>query len=549
MTGSSTTTLVALLALLVAGCDGGDDTSEDSGLTDDSGEEDSGSTDSDTDTEDTSNTTALAIGEISAQETPVGVELEFTVTLSGSGADTATIEVSSSSLEAIDEANVSITDSGTIRTVTVTATGVGGATLSLSAYDTAGGTSASGDVFIDTYPNHTGWTGIKQWIELDITGGDGLDVNKDGEVFACGHQRAGTGVGFEAWLRKYNTDGSEAWTTLHWPDADSQCKHVKALDDGTSVMANTAKVTPESNTQTLWLGKYKADGTFSAELGNFDHFDGVGIYTSAIDFDMLQDGTFALLEAGSFNTGPSTTAATSGLRRSGSTGPALEVELYLDAQGLGGGFVAMDTDITYGALNAKGTLWNAASTGGHDGVVFKVDANGDVEWTKRLTGTGDQQVNGGVVNDDGDLIVCGGSETALGSSYTNAGLQDSFVRKLDFDGNTVWTAEFGTTKVDTCYDIALGRDGTIYTTGVQARATDGSTGYGYVAAHSPDGVELWRTLLTTDTPADTVPLSLAHSGRSVFVTGRTFGKLTGTGSAGNKRHAFVARLSEDGTIQ
>ncbi|HRQ40087.1 MAG TPA: SBBP repeat-containing protein [Chloroflexota bacterium] len=64
---------------------------------------------------------------------------------------------------------------------------------------------------------------------------------------------------------------------------------------------------------------------------------------------------------------------------------------------------------------------------------------------------------------DGNVIVAGHTEGSLGGP--NTGLTDVFVQKVDPDGNTLWTRQFGTISEDIAYGVATDSNGNAAVTG------------------------------------------------------------------------------------
>jgi hypothetical protein len=103
------------------------------------------------------------------------------------------------------------------------------------------------------------------------------------------------------------------------------------------------------------------------------------------------------------------------------------------------------------------------SSGRADVFLTKVDAAGNVQWTRQF---GTEANDGGfaiAVAADGSAYVAGGTNGSLSSP--NAGNSDVFVRKYDSTGAAQWTRQLGTASDETAYGIALGSDGRIYLNG------------------------------------------------------------------------------------
>jgi hypothetical protein len=82
-------------------------------------------------------------------------------------------------------------------------------------------------------------------------------------------------------------------------------------------------------------------------------------------------------------------------------------------------------------------LTNSFSAGGHDVYVVKLDANGNLQWTKTIGGPASEEGYSLIQTSDGGYAIAG---------YTNsfgAGDWDFYVVKLDAKGNLQWTKTIG----------------------------------------------------------------------------------------------------------
>jgi hypothetical protein len=74
--------------------------------------------------------------------------------------------------------------------------------------------------------------------------------------------------------------------------------------------------------------------------------------------------------------------------------------------------------------------------GGEDVYVVKLDANGNLKWTKTIGGPDDDWGNAIVQTKDGGYAITGGTKSYGGGVPSSA---DIYVIKLDSDGNKLWT--------------------------------------------------------------------------------------------------------------
>jgi gliding motility-associated-like protein len=119
-----------------------------------------------------------------------------------------------------------------------------------------------------------------------------------------------------------------------------------------------------------------------------------------------------------------------------------------------------------------GTGQHIYSASSSDAYLIKLAPNGSIVWVKIFTGTGLEEIQGLDVDALGNIYAIGTFQddididpgTALDSRVSN-GARDLFVVKLDGQGNFIWGRTFGGTIEDTGYEIIVGRDNMVTTTG------------------------------------------------------------------------------------
>jgi len=118
---------------------------------------------------------------------------------------------------------------------------------------------------------------------------------------------------------------------------------------------------------------------------------------------------------------------------------------------------------------------NLISAGSFDIFVAKVDSAGNVSWARSMGGISDDGSSSVAVGADGSVYAAGyffAAATFGATTLTSAGAGDVFVMRLDSAGNIAWSRRLGGASDETAYKIAVGGDGSIYTTGYFFETTD-----------------------------------------------------------------------------
>lgn len=180
--------------------------------------------------------------------------------------------------------------------------------------------------------------------------------------------------------------------------------------------------------------------------------------------------------------------------------------------------------------------------------VAKYDSDGNQLWFQELEINGLSEAYG---------VVADGSERIYATGWTlgdfgekNAGLYDTWLARLDSDGNLLWNQQFGSEDYEFPWGIDTDSQGNVYTTGwtlgdlgnVNAGSYDP-----WLAKYDSDGNQIWTRQFGTSGDDGTgtffggIEVDLNDD---IFVTGYTDGNLGGD-SAGSY-DAWVAKYDSDG---
>ena len=202
---------------------------------------------------------------------------------------------------------------------------------------------------------------------------------------------------------------------------------------------------------------------------------------------------------------------------------------------------AADADGYALAGYTDGSLPGFSNQGYTDVFIRRINKNGNEIWTRQF-GTADSDAVGGVALDATGITVVGHTWGAF-SGFRNAGYSDAFIRRYDLSGNELWTLQFGTDGNDVLSSVAADHRG-IW--------VGGSTGPKYaedtfLRRYTFDGTLVWERVIGTELEDYGLRIALDQGG--VTATGWTWG----TFFPGYVReylaagaHAVTIYLREDG---
>jgi len=233
------------------------------------------------------------------------------------------------------------------------------------------------------------WTrqfGTTSWVEAAAVAADASGVYVAGFKDCCGTPFPNTlgSTGADAFLRKYSPDGTELWTRQFGsPD----------VDRATAVVVDPTGVYVAGTTNGEFAGPRGQQDGF---LAKFDT-DGMAIWSK--QFGTADQNE----EVNAVAVGPS------GLYVGGRTSGALQGEKPLG-------------------------LWDA--------FVMQFDRDGKLQWTRQIAGPGDNDTVGGLAVGLTHVLVTGAIDGALPGQTFGGGV-DAFYRLYDFTGAVSATREFG----------------------------------------------------------------------------------------------------------
>jgi uncharacterized delta-60 repeat protein len=362
-------------------------------------------------------------------------------------------------------------------------------------------TTASADGSIINDDAASTWTQLLGSGSYDFA--TALTSDSDGSVYISGitegnlDGQINSGGYFDAFISKFNPDGSKAWTQLL---GSASYDYATALTSGSD--------------GSIYIGGYT--------YGNLDGQTNSGYYDTFIS-KFNPDGSKAWTQLLGTGTDDFATALTSGSDGS----------IYI------GGYTAGNLD---GQTN---------SGGGYDAFISKFNPDGSKAWTQLLGSASYDYATALTSGSDGSIYIGGGTDGNLDGQTNSGGGADAFISKFNPDGSKAWTQLLGSGSNDYDFATALtsGSDGSIYIGGGTDGNLDGQTNSGeydaFISKFNPDGSKAWIQLLGSGSYDFAYALTSGSDG-SIYIGGLTNGNLDGQTNSGNW-DAFISKFNPDGT--
>jgi hypothetical protein len=120
-----------------------------------------------------------------------------------------------------------------------------------------------------------------------------------------------------------------------------------------------------------------------------------------------------------------------------------------------------------GRTNSNDGDFSGMNKGGEDIFVIKINSNGDTEWIRTFGGSDYESGYSITTTKDGGYVLNGETNSNDGDfSGMNKGGEDTFVIKLNSNGDTEWIKTFGGSDFETGYSITTTKDGGYLLNGV-----------------------------------------------------------------------------------
>ena len=193
--------------------------------------------------------------------------------------------------------------------------------------------------------------------------------------------------------------------------------------------------------------------------------------------------------------------------------------------------------------------------------------NGEYDWAKSFGSSGSDIGADITISNDGSIFISGwttgnlNNQIHAGVSNNSDGINDSYVMKLDSNGNEQWTKLFGTTEEDNSYAVHLSNDGFIYITGetsgnlnnqIHTGVSNNEINNGkadiFIIKLNSEGNEIWTKIYGSKRD-DLAWGSEIDEKNNLYLFGETHGNLNGqinTSGAEGLEDGFVMKVDSDG---
>lgn len=256
----------------------------------------------------------------------------------------------------------------------------------------------------------------------------------------------------DAFVRKYDAAGGELWTRQFGTSGASSNTGSIATDaSGVYVLGATVGVFPGASSaggQDAYLRKYDPDGThlWTRQFGTSGTETGPSVATG-------ESGVAIVVRSGGAFPGQVSAGGTDAVvRLYDADGNVIWTRQFGTSSTDNANVIVCDGADVYVVGTTFGALPGQSSNGIADCFVRKYDSSGTESWTRQF-GTSDADQLLGAAARAGEIFVVGSTGGVLGQS--TAGSIDAFVRGYAVDGTGEWTMQFGTASVDSASAVTV----------------------------------------------------------------------------------------------
>ena len=264
-----------------------------------------------------------------------------------------------------------------------------------------------------------------------------------------------TTAGFtDAFVRKYDSYGTELWTRQFGSTNFGTDEALGVAVDATGVYvvgrtngALFGQTQGSTNIDDAFIRKYDLNGTelWTRQFGTAgqDYARGVAVDSTGV---YVSGFTSAALP-GQTSSGQNDAF----LRKYNSSGTEVWTRQFGTSLNDDAYSVAVSPSGIYVGGQTLGTLPGQTTAGNYDAFVRKYDTSGTALWTRQFGSTGNENVL--TLGADASGVYAGGAVFGALPGQTGAGAFDAFVRMYDSSGTEKWTRQLGTAGDDQVFGI------------------------------------------------------------------------------------------------
>ena len=383
---------------------------------------------------------------------------------------------------------------------------------------------------------------------------EGVSTASDGSIYTSGYVYDGdldgetNAGGYDAFLIKYSSSGTKAWTKLFGTSSSDVSYGVSTASDGSIYVTGKTEGALDGQTNAGgydgFLTKYSSSGTkvWTKLLGTSSNDYGYEVSTASDGSIYISGVTYGALD-GETHTGNEDIFLT---KYSSDGTKAWTKLLGTSANDHSYGVSTASDGSIYITGYTRGDLDGETNSGGFsDAYLTKYASDGTKLWTKLLGSSSSDYGRGVSTASDGSIFITGATKSDLDGETHSGGVFDAFLTKYSSDGTKLWTKLLGSSSNDYSYSVSTASDGSVYITGYTSSDLDGESSSGendiFVTKYSSDGTKLWTKLLGTSEDDVGNGVSIASDG-TIYITGYTAGALNGETNAGGG-DVFLIRLA------
>jgi hypothetical protein len=282
----------------------------------------------------------------------------------------------------------------------------------------------------------------------------GYTIGNDGDV--SGYHG---GTGSDAWIVKINNSGSIVWQKCFGGSNSDMAFDIITTTDGGYVFigvtqSNDGDVPGNRESEDVWIVKLDTSGTivWQKRLGGSAH-DVTSLHANSI----LQtaDGGFLVAATTSSIDGDASGnhgGSDAWIIKLSNGGSLVWEKTYGGSLNDGANSIISTADGNYMvsgyAMSTDGDLSGQVNQGGKDCWLFKINDNGNILWQKTYGGSQNEDASNVRSTADGGYVFSSVTASNDGDVSGNHGTSDTWVVKINKDGNISWQKCFGGADVD-----------------------------------------------------------------------------------------------------